>query len=502
MKNNLDPAANPAPRPSITFVAPDFTSDVALALELTDDESLGDTVNALVDAGLTESLRASVEPEPNDSPAFPMAQRILLALDIFEHRYAEAARRGHDLVTAGLGARVGFMRIALAHHYSQMPAEAYRILEESGRPMSDYQMACCAARMGKHSLAMEHLIKTTAASEPNRIRALLDEDFEPLWAHFAFGGATFHDCYILSSPPMARLFEPVPPYDPSWDYYDHFDLARLPKRLWPAVKPQVLLATYIARVPGDRGYDDELSTALFTFRVADGINRRGRATIAWKMAMTVFGALGAAEKAAAKGDMMHARRHLTGIIGTFPHAASDIDICCSDAKLRLLATEFKAVEAARPRFIAESTEAYEKRDAARLREILKSCPPSVLSLGVIQMFNGHLAGADGDKETAIQAYSAAAHCWPDDAAPFHNAAQALAQLGRWDEAAELIARAPGSFHEVELCRVLVNAVAKRSLTGQGTEPASGNHTSTNPVVLPDPAGTQGPARDAAARGGP
>lgn len=116
MKNNLDPTMNPDPKPSITFLAPDFSSDVAMALKLTDDETLGDTVNALVDAGLTESLRASVESEPNDSPAFPMAQRILLTLDVLEHKYAEAARRGHDLVAAGLGARVGLMRIALAHH--------------------------------------------------------------------------------------------------------------------------------------------------------------------------------------------------------------------------------------------------------------------------------------------------------------------------------------------------------------------------------------------------
>lgn len=94
-----------------------------------------------------------------------------------------------------------------------------------------------------------------------------------------------------------------------------------------------------------------------------------------------------------------------------------------------------------------------------------------------------------------------ARSWPDDAAPFHNAAQALAQLGRWDEAAGLIAGAPASFHEVEVCRVLVNAVAKRSLAGNGTGPASGTNTGTNPPALPDPADTHGPATDAAVRGG-
>ena len=74
-----------------------------------------------------------------------------------------------------------------------------------------------------------------------------------------------------------------------------------------------------------------------------------------------------------------------------------------------------------------------------------------------------LALAADDTKNAIHAYLAAAHCWPDDAAPFHNAAIELAELGRWDEAAAVVARAPASFHDIEVCRSTARIVAARSL---------------------------------------
>jgi hypothetical protein len=82
----------------------------------------------------------------------------------------------------------------------------------------------------------------------------------------------------------------------------------------------------------------------------------------------------------------------------------------------------------------------------------------------LPVLHGHLALAAGDTENAIHAYLAAAACWPDDAAPFHNAAMALAKLGRWDEAAAVVARAPASFHNIEVCRSTERIVAARSLT--------------------------------------
>jgi hypothetical protein len=80
------------------------------------------------------------------------------------------------------------------------------------------------------------------------------------------------------------------------------------------------------------------------------------------------------------------------------------------------------------------------------------------------VLRGHFALAADDPETAIHAYLAAADCWPDDAAPFHNAAMALAKRGRWNEAAAVVARAPASFHNIEVCRSTARIVAARSLT--------------------------------------
>jgi tetratricopeptide (TPR) repeat protein len=355
------------------------------------------------------------------------------------------------------------MTVALAHHFAGLPADAYRILEEGGKPEHAYQMACCAARMGRYSVSLEHLIEAIELSEANRVRALLDEDFEPLWEHFASGAANFQECTLLASRSISRCFEPVPAYDGSQDYFDHFDFQRLSEHLRSAVRPRLLSSTYVARQPGDRGYDDQLSNELFCFRVTEGVNRRGRATAAWDMARRAMLVLTEAETCATAGNMMYARWHLSEILRNLPIAAADIGGYCVNEKLRLLADEFGTVEEFRPRFTADASAAYEAKDLNRLAEILKSCPPPLLSLGIIQIYNGHLALAAGDKETAIHAYLAAADCWPDDAAPVHNAALALAEIGRWDEAAELIAHAPLSFKEVGVAQSLAAKVASRDL---------------------------------------
>ena len=188
-----------------------------------------------------------------------------------------------------------------------------------------------------------------------------------------------------------------------------------------------------------------------------------RATAAWDMAKRAMLVLKEAETCAAAGNMMHARWHLSEIVRNLPNAALDIKGYCANEKLRRLADEFCAVEAFRPRFTCDAAAAYETKDLDGLAEILKTCPPALLSLGMIQIYHGHLALAAADTKNAIHAYLAAAHCWPDDAAPFHNAAIELAELGRWDEAAAVVARAPASFHDIEVCRSTARIVAARSL---------------------------------------
>lgn len=439
--------------------------------------SFSSTLDTLVDEGFAGPLIAALEAEcKKPAPRYSIFVT-LLTLELHQARYAEAAARGAMMIQKEGSPDWLRMSVALAHHYAGLPEDAYRILEESGRPDHAYQMACCAAGMGRHAVALAHLSAATETSEPNRVRSLLDEDFDPLWEHFTTGAANFKECALLASPEMARCFGPVPPYDGSLDYLDHFDFARLPERLRPAVKAQLLLSTYVPRQPSDRGYDDGLSTELFHFRVTEGLKRRMRATAAWDMAKRAMLVLAEAETCAAAGNMMHARWHLSEIVRNLPNAASDIKGYCTNEKLRRLADEFSAVEALRPRFTCDAAAACETKDFNRLAEILKSCPPVLLSLGLIQNFHGHLALATGDIENAIHAYLAAAKCWPEDAAPFQNAAMGLAELSRWEDAESVIARAPTSFHGIEICRTTARVVAARSLTVDGesapTTPASG-----------------------------
>jgi len=172
---------------------------------------------------------------------------------------------------------------------------------------------------------------------------------------------------------------------------------------------------------------------------------------------------------AAVGNMMHARWHLSGIVRNLPNAESDIKGYCVNETLRRLADEFCAVEAFRPRLICDAAVAYETKDLDGLAEMLKACPPALLSRGMIQIYCGHLILAADDTENAIHAYPAAAACWSDDAAPFHNSAIELAELGRWDEAAAVVARAPASFHDIEVCRFTAWFVAARSPTPNPVE---------------------------------
>ena len=146
-----------------------------------------------------------------------------------------------------------------------------------------------------------------------------------------------------------------------------------------------------------------------------------------------------------------------------PNAARDITGHCVHPGLRRLAKEFGAVERLRPRFTCDAAAAYDAKDLEGLAEVLKSCPPPLLSLGLIQIYHGHLALAADDTENAIHAYLAAANSWPGDAAPFYNAAIELAELGRWDEAAAVVARAPASFQNIEVCRSTARIIWARCL---------------------------------------
>lgn len=465
-----------APTPSLTFTLKHPRSGETRVLT-NGDPDLSAKLDALIDDGFIEPFAAALKFESGKPGSPDILSKLLVALEVHQGRYSDAAARGRAIIEREGCPENLRMTIALAHHYAGLFEDAYRILEEGGQSDHTYQMACCAARLGKYAVALGHLIKATATSETNRVRSLLDEDFDPLWEHFATDAANFRECALLASPAMARCFGRVPPYDGSLDYLDHFDFARLPERLRPAVKAQVISSIYSPRQPGDRGYDDGLSTELFHFRVTEGLNRRMRATAAWDMAKRAMLVLAEAETCAAAGNMMHARWHLSEIVRNLPNAASDIKGYCVNEKLRRLADEFSAVEAFRPRFTCDAAAAYESKNIDGLAEILKSCPPPLLSLGMIQIFHGHLALAAGDTENAIHAYLAAADCWPDDAAPFHNAAMALAKLGWWDEAAAVVARAPVSFHDIEVCRSTARIVAARSLTLDGvaapTTPGAG-----------------------------
>ena len=451
--------------PALSLQLTDPVTGSVRSVELVPDCTLCGTLNELVDEGLASPLRAALAALPPDlpGPARNLSSFVLLLLDCNTGAYTEAADRGLAMNAAGIMPKAGQLHVALALNYAGRPDEAYDILAKADRPKGDYQLACCASRIANYEVALGHLIRAVEIDPAVSVsRIPIDVDFAPMWEHFINGAATIGECVMLHSPLLDVCWAEIAGFDKPCSYLDHFDYARLPARLRPAVKANVGLFVYRARVAGDPRYDVNLASELAEFLARDAAERLATSQAAVSAAAIPLKMLLAANALAESGDIMHARWGLLHLAKDYPKTVLDFGSFCKNLQLRVVATELAAVEAARPGFIADFGSAFLSRDGVAMLEILKTLPGRVQCLGTIQMGHGHYACAIGDNEGAVAAYLAAAHCWPNDPAPFHNAAQALAELGRWEEAAAVITGAPAAFHEIEQGRKLASAIEARS----------------------------------------
>ena len=347
MKNTLNLETKCEEPPSITLTLKEPSSGADRLVTLKFDDAMMGYIYELIDEGLSGALCDALEVEADKPDAQLFVWHLLIRLEIHEHRYEEAARRGRFIRDRKLLHYPMRFIVALAHQYAGRLGEAYAFMAEKYRPAYDYQMACCAARMGWHSVAIGHLIKGTAISDACRFRCVFDEDLGPLWEYFISGEANFRDCVLLASPEMAPCFKLEPPDDKAWGLLDHTDFDRLPERLRSAVKPQLRWASYVPREPGDRGYDAELKNDLHHFRHLRIYERVCRAMDALDYAESVVCLLAEAEKEAEAGNMVCARQLLHAIADSFPNAAIDLEDFCRNEKLRLLAADLRVEE--RPR---------------------------------------------------------------------------------------------------------------------------------------------------------
>jgi tetratricopeptide (TPR) repeat protein len=335
MKNNLTPeiqdhedvADNVNPYLSLHLADP--ATGLVHDVELLADGTLIGMLNRLVDDGLAAPLRAALAALPPDLPwpARNLASFVLFLLECNIGAYAEAAERGLAMNAAGTMPKVAQLHVALALNYAGRPDEAYDFLAGTDRPTGDYQLACCASRFGNYEVALDHLIraiKIDPASVVSRIP--IDVDFAPMWEHFAKGAATIRECAMLRSPLLDLCWQETAGFDKPGSYLDHFDYARLPERLRPAVKANVGLFVYRARVAGDRGYDVDLATELAEFLARDAADRLAASQTAVNAAAIPLQMLLAADGLAESGDIMHARWGLLHLAKDYPNTVSDIGV--------------------------------------------------------------------------------------------------------------------------------------------------------------------------------
>jgi len=267
-------------------------------------------MNQLVDDGLAVALRAALAAVSPDlpRPALNLASFVLFLVECHAGAYMEAANRGLGMIAAGTMPKAGQLHVALALNYAGMSAEAYHFLAEANRPKGDYQLACCASRIGDYEVALGHLIRAIEIDPAAVVsRIPIDLDFAPMWEHFITGAATFRECAMLHSPLMDLCWSEIAGFDKPGSYLDHFDYARLPERLRPAVKAHVGLFVYRARGAGDRGYDVNLAGELAEFLARDAAERLATSQAAVSAAAIPLKMLLAANALAESGDIMHAR---------------------------------------------------------------------------------------------------------------------------------------------------------------------------------------------------
>ncbi len=341
MKNNTNTETKCEEPHSITVAIKEPMSGEDRLITLKIDGSLAKKIEELIDAGFAGALCDALEVEADKPEAKLFVWELLIRLEIHEARYEEAAARGRYLRERKLLRPDSSMRliVALAHQYAGRLGEAYAIMAENYRPSYDYQMACCAARMGWHSVAIGHLIKAAAISDANHSRCMFDEDLVPLWEYFISGEANFRDCVLIISPEIAPCFKLETSESNEWGFLDHFDFAKVPERLRPAIRSIFFHVVYVPRQPGDRGYDPKLGNALHHFRSHGILERIGRAKHVQGIARFILNLFAKAEMEAEAGNMESACEHLRVIISYFPNAAMDLKVFCQNKKLRLLASE-------------------------------------------------------------------------------------------------------------------------------------------------------------------
>lgn len=352
-----------------------------------------------------------------------------------EPRFPESSRALHD--------------IALSLHYLGRHNEAVEMLASRvlsySDPVERYQLACFLVQAGRVHEAVGHLFLCLPHCRDGRRTTWFDGDIKRLWPMLAEGRFSLATAHRLVEWEFEFLRAWQPVRHEEWQV-DPTNFHDLPPELRPLFHPvplrgghRMIPAASLAAPALVERFEqwarDEVAASQRAFdagrRIALGLVLDAQpryAQAAWK-----------------RGDLCALRYHLQWTVRNDPARIQDF---AHVAGIEPLLDEVRRMLASDAEFFVklERAASVSGQDVNAALEIIGSLPREWGSHPLILLNRACALMAGGRRSDALPLLLRACDLWPDDAAPFLNAAWTAIKAGRRDILAGIRARTPRAAH--------------------------------------------------------
>jgi len=390
--------------------------------------------------------------EANDPDARDFAQCRLVHLFMQIQRHEDVATLGTSLIERGIRHYGTIIKTMLALQFLGRTEEArdtLRLVEESGHSLEEdaYQMACFASRLGEFHEALGWLLLEFRRSEDYYAHALGDTDLRPLWEWLRDYQPTLEEAHLFIETRFkdvcAAARDKDAPIQLSADDLTHYpEGVRRLFRFNGASGYFTLNPLAVAQEPGAAAqFEHDWRAGLET---VEGLIREGHNRVA---DVVLDAQMRYAVEHARAGNHLGARYHILWALKFRPALIWDflkqpgLEMMVPFLADLVLANEQDATFRKR----MGEVEACTATDPDRAWSLLEATPEAGRTTGLYLLRLAGLYDAEEDYESALPIWAELRRLWPDDAAAFGNAIEALRKLGRNDEARRLLAESPACY---------------------------------------------------------
>ena len=335
--------------------------------------------------------------------------------------------------------------VALSLHYLGRHAEAVEALaprlRRYDRPHDHYQMACFLAQAGRADEAVAQLLQSLPHCRDDRLKTWIDGDLKRLWPMLAEGKFSLETAHRLLEMEFDTLREWQPTRREEWPI-DPPNFNDLPARLRPLFDP-VPQAGAHRLIPGaslaapalverlDKWACDEIAASQRAFDVGHGIALR----------LVLDAQPYYAQAAWHRRDLCALRQHVHWAVRHDPARIHEFE---GIPGIEPLLDEVRQMLASDPEFFAKLERVCHvlAHDTDAALEILESLPREWSSHPLVLMHHTYVLMAESRHTEALAVLLRVCDQWPDDVAPFFNAARMAIRLGEVEIILKIHARAP------------------------------------------------------------